>query len=536
MGHPMQRISKLKTLAQRGFLASVLGTALLLTACGGGGGGGAAQEAGSNPDPSMPITTPTMPDVTPTVPGTPTTPGTTPTAPVGLQNAAIVSRDNEGGNGFQQVAIDAAGNSLTVWLKEDFSDNYELLVRRYVAGSGWQAVEVLASTNTRRIEFPRLTMDPATGKAMVVWAERRRTANAAGLLTTDIVARTFAPAPGWAAGVVVENDQPVLSANTSVATDASGNVMAVWNRYETLQNRIYASRYTAGGGWTAPARIEDNPEIPGGGSGPLVAFLPSGDALVVWNSSRGGTTTNIWGNKYTVGAGWGTNALVMSGSGAQTTGLIRLLGRVFSLVSDQNGNALITFENQQLFSNPSRYELNVWSKRYSSGSWGADSTAAPVGVPYTCTNCPSVTGVSHKMNAQGQSVVTWFVRSNAVPDSSGLLWAARSKSDGTWESQVISNGLPEFFAGDNPADVGIDAQGNIKVVWSSGDNSPMRRLYSTAYAPGAGWAPNQTLTDSPRAERQRIAMNARGDAMTVWQDFSNSVGTQLFGRYFSSGR
>jgi hypothetical protein len=505
---------------QRCRLTAVIAVALLLVACGGGGGGGADATV---PGGSTPTPAPTL--------------GSTPTPiPSTLLDPTIISKPGEGGNFPPVVAVDAAGNAISVWRREvdtsTFPYKYELLARRYVAGSGWQAIQVLASGSTPTIEQPQLTIHPATGKAMAVWIERRAAANGAN---GDVVARVYDPATGWAPVVTIESNKPMIRFNVELAIDDSGNMMAVWSRYESLQTTIYASRYTAVGGWSAPVRIDDENTVAGGGGGMLVTFLSNGNALVVWNSLRGGSTSNIWGNQYTVGSGWGTNALVMSGSGAQTSGLIRLLGGVRGLAADQNGNAVMTFENQQLFRNPSRYEQNLWSKRYSGGAWGADSTAVPVGVPFTCINCPSVYGGSVSMNAQGAAVTTW-----ELPNANGksVVWAARSRNDGTWEPQALNTDLPEFLQRGEFAQAGIDDQGNITVVWSATNEVTAKTdINSARYTAGSGWAAPALLEDyGGTADQPKIAMNARGYAMTVWMLFESTVGTVIASRYYSSGR
>ncbi len=541
-GRAMQ-LCEFKTLGQRSLAATALCAALLVTGCGGGGGGGSPAP---NPEGSSPISTPTMPNptstgpvTTPTVPTIPTTgtpPATSVTVPVGLQDPNIISRAGEGGNAPPVVAIDAAGNAISIWRREvdasSFPSTYELLARRFVAGTGWQAIQVLASGSTPAIEQPQLTINPATGKAMAVWIERRTAANGAN---GDVVARAYDPTSGWAPVVTIESNKPMIRFNVALATDTSGNVMAVWSRYESIQTTIYASRYTAAGGWSTPMRIDDENTVGGGGGGMLATFLSNGNALVVWNSSRGGTTSNIWGNQYTAGSGWGTNALVMSGSGAQTSGLLRLLGGVRGLAADQNGNAVLTFENQQQFDNPVRYEQNLWSKRYSGGAWGADSTAVPVGVPYSCTNCPSVYGGSVQINAQGQAVATWELR-NA--NNKSVMWAARSANGSTWESTQLNADIPQFTPSGEFAQAGIDDQGNITVIWSAvNEVTSNTDINAARYTVGTGWAAPVLLEEyGGTSDRPSIAMNARGYAMTVWMLFENAIGTVIASRYFSSGR
>jgi hypothetical protein len=506
----------------------VVALALLAVACGGGGGGGGG-DASTPTDPSG-----TTPPANTTTTGTPS-----------LLDPAIISRAGEGGNYPPMVAIDNAGNALAVWRLEKRSIlspeglSEELLARRYVAGSGWQAIETIAGPTTKQsLESAVISMDKTTGKTIVVWNLVGGTVLEPGssLPPSSIVSRAFDPASGWAAPLVVETNKPVFRGSIALGIDASGNAITVWNRFEASQTRIYASRYAAGGNWDTAVRIENDTDVGGGGGGQQIAFLPNGDALVVFNSSRGGTTTNIWGNKYTVGSGWGTNALVMSGSGAQTSGLIRFVS-LSSLTADASGNAILTFDNQQEFASPFRYELNLWSKRYSGGAWAADSSAVPVGPAFTCSNCPFISGSRLKVNASGQAVATWIAPSSTNAGVTKALWASRSKSDGTWEPQIINNGISEFFANDNVPDVGIDDLGNIAVVWSPSSASAQSNIYLTRYTPSAGWVATELIESySGTAEQQRIAMNARGSFMTLWSQFDNAIGTVIASRYYSSGR
>lgn len=514
------------------WVGMLIACAMLATACGGGGGGGADMAGGI-----VPVDT----NGNPIVPG-----GATPPGNASLLDPTIVSRAGEGGNYPPMVAIDNAGNALAVWRLEKSSIlspaglSEELLARRYIAGSGWQAIETIVGPTTKQyLESATMSMDKTTGKAMVVWHLDGGTAldPNTNLYPSSIVSRVFDPVSGWAPPLAVETNKPVfLSGSIALGMDTSGNAIAVWNRFESSQTRIYASRYTAGGNWSVAVRIENDTDIGGGGGRQQIAFLPNGDALVVFSSSRGGTTANIWGNKYTVGSGWGANAPVMSGSGAQTSGLIRFVG-LRSLTADDSGNAILTFENQQLFTNPSRYELNLWSKRYSGGAWAADSTAVPVGPAYACSNCPSISGARVKINASGQAVATWIAPSSAKPDSTGVLWVSRSKSDGTWEPQIINDGVPAFFESGNLPDVGIDDLGNIAVVWSPSTSTTQSNIYSTRYTPSAGWAATELIESyTNSAELQRIAMSARGSFMTVWLQFDNAIGSVIASRYFNSGR
>ncbi len=511
----------------------------LLIAC----GGGSAETdpitpPGSTTPTNPPGTTPTTPPTTtPTTPGTtPTTPGTvTPTA--AFLDPAIISRANEGGNDKPFVEIDNSGNAIAVWRRAlglQSPPDEEILSRRYVAGSGWQDIQVMASTrvdNSGSINQPTLKVDPASGKAVVAWVERRPNTS-----TDYLIARSFDPASGWGARVVVDANYLALDTVVSLAMDGAGNAMAAWVRYESLSNRPYASVRSSAGAWSSPARIDNDTAVANlGTSRPLLTYVSEGKVLAAWNSSRTSNIASVWSNTYTPGSGWGTNAVIMAGTlSSGGMGQTRFVG-LKALTSDGNGNAIMAFENQVLLPSPSNYELNLWSKRYSGGAWQADSAAVPVGLPYSCLNCPSVSGARLKMNSAGQAVVTWFARSNSVANSAPL-WAARTNASGAWETQLINTGDPDFFDFSNLPDVGIDNQGNIALVWSPSSSTNNSNIFLTRFAGGA-WSPTEAIESySGSADFQRIAMNDSGNFMTVWLQFDDTLGTVIASRYYRSGR
>ncbi len=497
-------------------LTAAIALVWLAVACGGGG------------DTSVPTET------SGTTPGTTT--GTTPpndtttTGTPGLLDPAIVSKPGQGGNYEPVVAMDAAGNAISVWRREvsSFPFTYELLARRYVVGSGWQEVQSLAGPTVQDIQPPVLTMDKSTGKATLAWAVMRPLNTVTNMVTTDVVSRAFDPATGWAAALAIDSDKPILSAGIALATDATGNVMAVWNRYEGQKTNLYASRLAvSGGSWSAPVSIENNNEFQALDYNAQLAFAPNGDALVVWKRSVTGGA--IWANKYTTGAGWGVNEQLALGSGSGPAP-VRFIDYP-QLAVDGNGNAILTY-TQQLFINPTAaYEVTLRTKRYSGGTWSADST--PIGAAYNCSNCPNQFPARVQANAQGQAVATWMTKEG----STYKVYASRTNSSGTWEQQVLNSNLPEFLDTALLPDAGIDDAGNITVVWSPSTSNNTSNIYSARYTAGTGWGAAQVLESYPdTAQLPRIAMNARGSAMTVWLQFENAVGTVIAGRYFSSGR
>jgi hypothetical protein len=370
---------------------------------------------------------------------------------------------------------------------------------------------------------------------VVAWIERRT--NTSGERLDYLKARSFDPATGWGAAAIIDSDYLAIDTVVSLAMDGAGNAALGWLRLEnTIFVRPYASTRSNAGTWSARARLDDDTaSAPLGTSRPLLTYVSEGKVLAAWNASRTNNIASVWSNTFTPGSGWGTNAVIMAGTlSSGGMGQTRFVG-LKALASDGNGNAIMAFENQVLLPSPANYQLNLFSKRYSGGAWQADSAAVPVGLPYSCLNCPSVSGARLKMNALGQAVVTWFARSNSVANSEPL-WAARTNANGAWETQLINTGDPDFFDSNNLPDAGIDNQGNIALVWSPSSSTNNSNIFLTRYT-GSAWSPTEAIESySGSADLQRIAMNDSGNFMTVWLQFDNTLGTVIGSRYYRSGR
>src|SRR3970040_2104732 len=121
------------------------------------------------------------------------------------------------------------------------------------------------------------------------------------------MASRYVAGVAWGTPVYVETDDAGNAAYPQVDADAAGNAVAVWHQSDGTRTNIWANRYAVGAGWGTAERIEtDNA---GSASDPQVAVDAAGNAVAVWHQSDG-TRTNIWANRYAVGAGWGPAQLV----------------------------------------------------------------------------------------------------------------------------------------------------------------------------------------------------------------------------------
>lgn len=149
--------------------------------------------------------------------------------------SAPVAIDNPAGGSSQepQVAIDASGNAIIVWLQAG-----HVVARRCLAGAltacGAQtSIEALSG----EARFPRLAATP-TGDAVVAWKQIGVAGSPPRIYATPFVASSAS----WGANPVAVGDATSLNEGPEVAIDKRGKATLVWARDEAGKTNVYASR------------------------------------------------------------------------------------------------------------------------------------------------------------------------------------------------------------------------------------------------------------------------------------------------------
>ena len=199
--------------------------------------------------------------------------------------ATLIETDNAGTAQNPQIALDATGNAMAVWMQSD-GTRFNIWANRFTAAGGWGSV-VLIEADSGNAGSPQISID-AGGNAIAVWAQFDST-------RSNIWSNRFTPAAGWGAPALIETDNAGAAFNPQIAFDGSGNGMAVWYQSDGARSNIWAARFTPAGGWGGPAMIEtDNA---GNALNSQIGFDGSGNALAVWQQSDG-TRDNIWANRF----------------------------------------------------------------------------------------------------------------------------------------------------------------------------------------------------------------------------------------------
>lgn len=209
-------------------------------------------------------------------------------AGAGWEPAVDLETDNGGDAGPPAVAMDNAGNAVAFWQKDNsVTARSNAWASRFTPGGGWSAPVRISDDIGRMRKDVHVGMNGA-GVAVAVWAQTDGTVDNVGSLVYFIWANRFSPVSGWSGAVQVDTDNTHSAIRPYAAVDRSGNAVAAWEKgTATGDNEIWASRYTAGGGWGAPFRIGtaaqgDNRHV-------RVVFDPGGNAFATWDQTDGGT-------------------------------------------------------------------------------------------------------------------------------------------------------------------------------------------------------------------------------------------------------
>ncbi len=383
------------------------------------------------------------------------------------------------GGDFPQLAMDANGNAIAVWVQyEDGIARASLRTSRYVAGIGWGAVQRIDTDTLGEVDIPQIAMD-ASGNAVAVWRQSRTYPSYYNLWTAR-----YTPATGWGPAELLETIDDSRFSHTWVRVAMNGNGQGIvgWVRYDgqaqtDVAYTIWAKPFDLAGGWGATSQLE-------GGSGSAtsglsVAINSSGTGFAMWTRfvSPGGDANHIRSSRFVPGAGW--EASMQLGLGSSS-------GRYRQLAVDAAGNAVavweeINFGTAQYRIKSSRYLVNM--------GW---SSPVSIATPDTISLNPQIV-----LDASGRATAAWAVLGNGY-----TLWSSEfipGGGSGTgWGTPVPFN---SGQVGTSAPDLTIDASNKVIAIWyvQGGD------VWSSTFRPAQGWS-------APVRLQEGLAVESRAPA------------------------
>jgi hypothetical protein len=300
-----------------------------------------------------------------------------------------------------------------------------------------------------------------------------------------------------------------------VASDASGNVIVVWESDHTGLFNVYGQQYDSAGN-PLGGNFQVNTYTSGLQGSPAVASDANGNFVVVWESSQYGQR-NIMGQRYNSGGN------PLSGEFRVSTYTTWWAGPPV-VASDANGNFVVVWASRG--TEPDDYN-DVIAQRY-------DSNGSPLGGNFRVNTYttyqqfyPSVTS-----DATGGFVVVW---ENRYAYSSWRISGQRYDSGGSplgGEFQVNPPGDSQ-----HPS-VASDATGGFVVVWESdygfNDEGVFGQRYDSSGNPvGSNFRVNTYTTFQQQAAA--VASDASGNFVVVWESWDGWGGKSgVFGQRFSA--
>lgn len=202
---------------------------------------------------------------------------------------------------FPSVASDAAGNFVVVWGNMPPGGNSQVLGQRYAGSGAPLGPEFRVNTATTLYQyFPAVASD-ASGNFAVVWSA---SGGPFGGGPIDIRGRRYAStgAPlGTEFRVSTTTGFDLFFSVPSVAGDATGNFVVVWDSYEDgSQTGIFGQRYENTGAPLGPG-FRVNTYATTEQDHPDVASDSAGRFVVVWRSNgQDGSGNGVFGQRYSM--------------------------------------------------------------------------------------------------------------------------------------------------------------------------------------------------------------------------------------------
>ncbi|MBI3898161.1 MAG: DUF4347 domain-containing protein [Gammaproteobacteria bacterium] len=245
---------------------------------------------------------------TDTVPVTVTAVNDAPEITFGEMRVNTVTTDTQDMGGNKNVAMDANGNYVVTWMSFNHDgSSYGIYAQRFNSVGVAQGAEFLVNTTTANNQaFPAVAMD-ASGNFVIVWESFLQDGSGNGIYAQRYNSSGVAQGSEFRVNVTTANDQQL----PSIAMDASGNFIVVWESPDSGGTGVYARRYNAAG-VAQGGEFRANTTTAGNQSSAKVAIDASGNFVIVWSSTgQDGSGDGIYAQRYNAaGVAQGSEFLV----------------------------------------------------------------------------------------------------------------------------------------------------------------------------------------------------------------------------------
>lgn len=344
-----------------------------------------------------------------------------------------------------------------------------------IAAPSWLAETSLSAGGANAYQ-PQVAVG-TTGDTVAVWT--REEEEGYGRYVVQAAGRTAGGVWGPATDLSVTGRYGEYATDPQVAVDPAGDAVAIW---EDGEEAVRASTGTAGGAWGAPVEL-----TVGGGAvyDPQVAVDRAGDAVVVWRH-RDGSSWLIQAVSRPAGGVWGP-PIDLSASGNDV-------------------------EDPRVAVDPAGDAVAIW-QQVSGSDWVVEAANRPVGGGWSLPVPISATGESAEepqlvVDPGGDALAVWRSLAGYVVE------AASGPAGRTWGAPVE---LTTTAGNVSQPLVAMGSGGAATVIWRYHGASGYA-VRSASRTAGGGWQPPVDVSAAGEdPEEARVAVDAKGDALVLWQ-------------------
>jgi hypothetical protein len=193
------------------------------------------------------------------------------------------------------AATDASGNFVIVWMSstQDGSD-WGSFGQRYASSGTPLGPEFRVNTYTTNLQADPAVAADAAGNFVVVWESAGQDGSYFGVFGQRYASSGTPLGPEFRVNTYTTSYQFV----PSVAADASGNFVVVWQSYQTddPDGGVFGQRYASSGAPLGP-EFRVNTYTTFQQPYPSVASDSSGNFVVVWQSAQDGSNYGVFGQR-----------------------------------------------------------------------------------------------------------------------------------------------------------------------------------------------------------------------------------------------
>ena len=406
------------------------------------------------------------------------------------------------------VGIDEHGNIQIVWARMNDGDVYKwwnLMSSEYAGEGEWRAAELISQPNLNGYATYSMSTAGYGHSAWKHWDSTRE--------GWEIVANSFDPLVGWGDPVVLDNsDDQMLT--PSLTVDRAGNAVAVWfqaSRFVYGPNRLFVGRRTTSSSWyeAQPIATVDHRTDPAS-AWPTVATDTGGNAVVAWLGLH-----SVWSSYYSSGGAWSEPVRLDNRDDD-----FWVTSQGVPLAMDDLGNAIAVWRQFDAYG---RY--GVFVNRYSTAEgWGEPFQLDEVDLASSDPPTLAMTG-------EGETVVSWFQRSNPEAPSCEV-WFAERENELGWRTP---RGAPsDCLVTDAEFVLSESGLGAFSYLYLGAPGSePLVR--TRHYRFGMGFGDEHTfsaravhISDYNCFPGPRAAINSAGTTVVAWRSPGEGIWASLF--------